>query len=451
MNLFSFRKSIYIGISFFGFVSLQGEAVTLASLWKDALRGNPDLAFSKAELDKAVFQYERSYAGYLPTLTAQASARQLTNNFSGSGTLVDPNVTANQSQGSSTSSTGTQSGSSSTGASNRYSVGLTASQNLFAGFKDKSSVDQAEALVQAAKQTLEDTKIRISYELRNAYAQVLYAKSLASLSTEILERRQRNRNLVKLRYEGGREHKGSYLMSEAATKQAEFELEQSKRTEAINFAELKRILSVEDDKKYQLDGNLVTPSIPKLENWEEFVAGHPQLMAEQAKVRAALAGVSVAEGKFYPDISMSATITRQDDVWLPKPKTYSFGLNFSYPIFNGGRDYYDVKIARTEHEKSVHQRDSKRNSLTYSLQQSYQNLRNAIDNVEVLENYFQAAETRAKIARSQYSNGLLNFENWDIIENDLINREKNLLTGKREAELANATWLRNIGKSISNE
>ncbi|WP_411823846.1 TolC family protein [Leptospira sp. 'Mane'] len=450
MNLFFSRKSIYIFI--FCYASLQAETVTLESLWKDALRANPDLAFSKAELEKAVFQYERSYAGYLPTLTAQASARQLTSNFSGAGSLGDPNVAANQSGGSTSNSSTTGGSSSSTGASNRYSVGLTASQNLFAGFKDKSSVDQAEALVQAAKQTLEDTKIRISYELRNAYAQVLYAKNLAALSSEILERRQRNRNLVKLRYEGGREHKGSYLMSEAATKQAEFELEQSKRTEAINFAELKRILASEEDKvKYQLVGSLTTPSLPKLENWEEFVVNHPQLMAEQAKVKAALAGVSVAEGKFYPDVSMSATVTRQDDVWLPKPKTYSFGLNFTYPIFNGGRDYYDVKIARTEHEKSVHQREIKKNALTYSLQQSYQNLRNAIDNVEVLENYFNAAETRAKIARSQYSNGLLNFENWDIIENDLINREKNLLTGKREAELANATWLRNIGKSISNE
>lgn len=55
------------------------------------------------------------------------------------------------------------------------------------------------------------------------------------------------------------------------------------------------------------------------------------------------------------------------------------------------------------------------------------------------------------IARSQYSNGLISFENWDIIENDLINREKNLLIGKRDLGLAEATYLRNLGKCFDED
>ncbi|TGN17305.1 TolC family protein [Leptospira idonii] len=430
--------------------SLGAESKDLLDLWHHALHYNPDLAYSKAEYERAIYENEKSYAGFLPTVTAQASARQSSRNFTGSGTVNDPNSAANQAQGQ---SSGQEAGSSSnSGAVNRYSLGLTTNQNIFAGFKDRSTLDKTEALIVVAKQTLEDTKLRISYELRVAYSQVLYSKNLTALTEEILDRRKKNRNLVKLRYEGGREHKGSYLMSEAAVKQAEYDLEQATRTEEVNLAELKRILTSSiDQKKIQISGNLLKPTPPKETKWEEWVANHPQLMAEQAKVKAALAGVSVAESRFYPDVSISATMTRQDDVWLPKPRNYSFGLNFSYPIFNGGTDYYNVKIARTEHEKSIHQRDIKKNQLEYSLEQSYQALRNAIDNVDVLENYYQAAEVRAKIARSQYSNGLLSFENWDIIENDLINREKNLLSGKRDANLADATWLRNIGKSISDE
>jgi hypothetical protein len=47
---------------------------------------------------------------------------------------------------------------------------------------------------------------------------------------------------------------------------------------------------------------------------------------------------------------------------------------------------------------------------------------------------------RAEIARSKYNNGLLSFEDWDLIENDLINRQKALLVSVRERVTAEAGW-----------
>ena len=60
----------------------------------------------------------------------------------------------------------------------------------------------------------------------------------------------------------------------------------------------------------------------------------------------------------------------------------------------------------------------------------------------------KAAQVRAEIARSQYTSGLLAFEDWDLIENDLIENEKQALLARRTAARAAAAWDRALGKGV---
>ncbi|MCG6144404.1 TolC family protein [Leptospira bandrabouensis] len=449
MKLIRFTFVIF---AIFGLVTLSAKPVQVKDLWQTALQSNPEFLSAKADYDKAFFENEKSYASYLPTVNVLASARQSSANFSGSGTVNDPLINGSSGTGTSTNQQ-TSSGESRPTAINRYSVGLSTNQNLFAGFKDKSGIEKTEALLQAAKQTLNDSRLKICFELKSGYAQMLYAKELHQLSEKIKERRTKNRDLVKLRYEVGREHKGSFLLSESFVKQSEFEVSSAFRLFESNVNEVERVISNRMD--VSINSEFVyEPILEKKfseKEKENLLESHPSVMAEQSKVRAAQANIGVAEAGFYPDLNLSATVTRQDDVWLPKPRNYSFGLNLTYPLFNGGRDYYNVKIAKTEYEKSIHTRDAKKNSLLFSLEQSHLNFKNASEQMVVLTEFYKASEIRAMIARSQYSNGLISFENWDIIENDLINREKNLLIGKRDLGLAEATYLRNLGKCFDED
>ncbi|MCW7474701.1 TolC family protein [Leptospira levettii] len=441
------------GLAFSFVISAEvTKPIQLKELWQKAVQFNPDYLSVKADYEKAFYENEKSYAGYLPTVNVLASARQSSANFSGSGTVNDPLISGGVNS-SNTQTQQTNTGESRPTAVNRYSVGLSTNQNLFSGFRDKSGIEKTEALLQAAKQTLNDSRLKICFELKSAYSQTLYAKELYQLSLKIKERRIKNRDLVKLRYEVGREHKGSFLLSESFVKQSEYEVSFAERLFQTNWKEIERIIATPVE--VSLDVPLISEPIAEIKISEKekssLLDAHPSIMAEQSKVRAAQANIGIAEAGFYPDLNLSATVTRQDDVWLPKPRNYSFGINLTYPLFNGGRDYYNVKIAKSEYEKSIHTRDSKKNLLTFSLEQSYLNFINASEQLLVLTEFYKASDTRATIARAQYSNGLISFENWDIIENDLINREKNLLVGKRDLGLAEATYLRNLGKCFDED
>ena len=63
----------------------------------------------------------------------------------------------------------------------------------------------------------------------------------------------------------------------------------------------------------------------------------------------------------------------------------------------------------------------------------------------------QAAEERAKIAQTQYSTGFISFDNWIIIENDLVNAKKTYLESQASALSAEAKWVQAKGETLEYE
>ena len=63
------------------------------------------------------------------------------------------------------------------------------------------------------------------------------------------------------------------------------------------------------------------------------------------------------------------------------------------------------------------------------------------DPIASLQNY------KPKDIRHKYNIGLLDFENWDIIENELINYQKQELLSVRDSVNAEANWEQAIGQS----
>ena len=62
------------------------------------------------------------------------------------------------------------------------------------------------------------------------------------------------------------------------------------------------------------------------------------------------------------------------------------------------------------------------------------------------QSFAEAAVIREKVARQKYNNGLQTFGDWDLIENDLITRQKTLLATQRDRTTAEAAWEQSQGK-----
>ncbi len=88
---------------------------------------------------------------------------------------------------------------------------------------------------------------------------------------------------------------------------------------------------------------------------------------------------------------------------------------------------------------------SVRRDVEVSLEDSYLKLQDAMGLSQVQEEFLNAALERASIARAQYTNGLVSFQDWDIIEGDLISAQKQSLSALRSSTLSDANWQLVIG------
>ncbi len=392
-----------------------GEVLTWEESVRQAAAVNPDLRAARDNLRAAEMDVRAAGSGFLPTLT-------------GSATMTDTSAT------STTAIIAPDS-----------NAALTASQNLFAGFRDQASVAQARANRTVAEANLRVARARLSFDLKSAFATLQTAVDALVLSNDIVRRREQNLRLVELRYESGRENKGSLYLSQATLSQARFESLQAEQALRVAQAQFARVLGRDNPQAMRLSGEVPVMAPPAQVDFVQAVQDTPDQQRALAQVEAAKAGVDIVASAFWPSLDLSGTTLRQGEDWQLDDRRNTVLLSLTVPIFSGGKDYYGVRSAGAKESSAEAARENLIRQLRTQLEQAYANYVQAVAKLGVDEDFLKAASARAEIARSKYSNGLMSFEDWDIIESDLINRQKAVLQSRRDRVTAEAAWEQALG------
>lgn len=383
-----------------------------------ALAHNPALRNARANLVAAEHRARAAYSGFFPQVSGNISYADTTD---GTSALV--------------------------GDTSDYSTNLTITQNLFDGFQNQARVAQGTANADAAQAQLIAAKAQLSRDLKAAYAGLLYAQDNVVLSADILRRVEENLRLVELRFEGGRENKGAFLVSRAAVAQARFERLQAQQ--ALTSAQT-QLAAVTGQRATDLraSGGVPVMTPPRVTDFAGLAQQAPDVREAIARERAAAADVQLARSGFYPSVNVSGTAARGGDTWFPDNDRRSLNATISIPIFSGGRDYHGVRAAAAAEDAVEADRVNVEYQAVVRLTQSYAAYVEAAERLEVDREFLAATETRADIARARYQNGLIGFEDWDRAENDLIQRQRALLVSRRERVTAEAAWELAQGRGV---
>lgn len=406
------RVLICLGVSGIGSYAATDTPLTWEQCVQEAVAQNANLRNARALVDAAHYQSRAAHGGFYPELSADLNYSDVSNN----------------------SSTATSSATSSYNAS----VGVT--QNLFAGFQDQAKVAQASANQMATEAGYTGAKAQLSQDLKTAFAGLRYAQDNVVLTGQIMRRLEENVRLVELRFEGGRENKGAFLLTRATLGQAR--LDNLRAVQAIQSAQtqLARALGRERSAELRVEGSVPVASPqsdPMLEQRLTEVPSYRQALAQQ---QAADAGVDLARAPLLPSVNLSGSVARTGEDWFPEDNRRTVGINLSIPLYSGGRDYYGLRSATSSRAAAAANTASVAQQVRVQLAQAHAAYVEAVARLTVDADFLEAATTRAQIARSQYNNGLLSFNDWDRIENDLIQRQKAYLQSQRDRVSAEAAW-----------
>jgi len=332
------------------------------------------------------------------------------------------------------------------------SYSITGKQLLFDGFKTSNDVKAASETINASQYNYAVTSSNIRLRLRTAFTELLRTQKLVLMTEEIALRRKQNSELVKLRYEAGREHRGSLLTSQADLAQAEFEVVQAKRSVSLAQRQLTKELGRRKIIPIKANGDFQITDINRKKPDFEHLADNTIFLEELiAKKEAARFGLKSAKADFFPKIYANATTGTTNSDWRPDEDTYawSVGISASLPIFEGGSRIAKVSKAKAGLNKAQADERSGRDSIIFTLEETWTEFQNATDKVSVQRKYLEAAKERAKIANAQYSTGLTSFNDWIIIEDNLVNAKKSFLNAQANVLVNEANWTQAKGGTLN--
>lgn len=398
--------------------TVSHPVLTWQEVMQSAEKNNADLLSARFAVKSAESRYRASFSGFLPNLT-------------GSGNYSKSNSAANLDSGV---------------IRDNYSLSLSLQQSLFSGFATKANIESTKAQWNKSYAELLLIESQIVADLRTAFVDLFAAQEELDLLKQIRDRRTENYKLIELRYDAGRENRGSYLRAKAQVSQARFEVEQAERSLRVAQRDLNRLIGKDDYSVIVVTSSWGIKVDPEEPDLNQLISQTPSYRSAQFSLMQARSNVKQVRSGFFPSASISGSGRRQGTEFPLKSDSWDVGLSISYPIFSGQQDYFDLKQAMEDEKKAVEDFNSRRRQIGVDLQKFYFQLLNAAAQAEVQKQFLEAAEERAQIARAQYTTGLISFQDWDLIETDLINAQKQTLSAQRDAVFAKAEWNRVQGK-----
>lgn len=419
-------KNVYKAFYFFlvcigGVCMCEQVRAEDALLWQDCvaetMHNNPALFSARQELVQVKADKIIAVSGLLPQVTSRVSTN--------------------------TSKTGSQK------QVDAYAWNITGEQLLFDGFKTPFDIMAASKTLTAQEYTYMVTSSNIRLDLQVAFATLLRAQNLISLTEDIVARRKENLQLVQFRYDAGREHKGAFLTAQADLAQAEFEAAQAIRNLALARQSLCAVLGRKRHDEIVAIGDFDIADKSRAQADIDHIADTtPFLNALIARKESARNNYQSATADVFPKIYLSGSYGKSHSNWPPEEQSWSTGITVSFPLFEGGNNYARISKAKSQFVQAEADEMSGRDEVIVILEESWKEIQDALDTVTVKQKYLVATEERANIANAQYSTGLITFDDWIIIENNLIDTKKAYLNAQADLLIRDAYWTQAQGGGL---
>jgi multidrug efflux system outer membrane protein len=402
----------------------------LATLVKRALDNNRDLRIAVSQVEEARARYRLQRADRLPTIGVSGDA---------SRNHVGPTALA---------SNGSSASLSDPLRYERYFAGAAASSfelDFWGRVRNLSAAARAEylATVEAAR----SFKLSLIREVANAYLTALEMRERVELAEATVQSRREGLRIAKRRLDAGVTSALDYSQAETLLTQAEIELAALK----LSQAQVENLLTTLVGGPL---GDDLPPPVPlsgqtRLEALaaglpSELLTARPDIIAAEARLRAARANIGAARAAFLPSITLTGSYgyasSELDDLLGRDSLTWSYGPTITLPLFDFGRRRANLDLAKAREIQAI--ADYER-----TIQDSFREVSDALagrkflaEQVDAQQRATLAQRRLAELARTRYREGVVGYLEVLDAERNLFAAEQALLQVRR-AEVTNLVTL----------
>ncbi|MBU6339843.1 MAG: TolC family protein [Rickettsiales bacterium] len=263
----------------------------------------------------------------------------------------------------------------------------------------------------ATNEAKEVVKISLITEVVNSYITLLSNNEILSVATLAIEAQQKKFDLIKKQYESGVAAKADFLNAKATLENAKMTFENYQKIAKQDKNNLLLLTGVFDEKllplntsfdKIEIDENLLS-FLPS-----KTLLSRPDIKQAEHKLRSANANIGAARAAFFPSITLTGNYGygARDLSDLLSSKTWSITPQINLPIFTGGKNISNLKIADIKkkieiinYEKAI-QTAFREASDRIAERQATKN------RLELAENILTSQENLSQISKAKYEAGV---------------------------------------------
>jgi outer membrane protein len=403
------------------------RSVTLAEAIRLSERVQPDVVRAAAEVRTAGARRRNAWGAYLPSLSASSSASDF---FSEGASRVDP-ITGELTSGNTT--------------SRSLSTGLSASLDLFTGFRRGAELRAARAGEDAADASLIDVRFQQALTTTNQFLDALAAGQLLRVRETSVRRAEQQLKVSVARLRAGSATRSDSLRSLVTLGNARLDLITTGTDLATAEANLARLIG-ETGRVRAADDSAFYVFLPTLDTQAlriEAEAKSPRVQSAGASANAARATARASRSAYWPTLALSANTnwngSRANDYSLLNQRQLSLSLRWN--LF----DRFDRELAIAQREADLDVAEATASETQRAVQADLNmrlaELDAARSRIEITQTSVVAAREDLRVQQERYRLGastivdvLTSQEALNQAEVDVVNARFDYLRAKAQLE-----------------
>jgi len=264
---------------------------------------------------------------------------------------------------------------------------------------------------------------QLLYELRVLLANITEYKELYNISISIAEKRKKNYDIIKMKYNSGLESRSALLETETSLKLALWEMDNYKNKISIYEKKLNLLLNRPIDNKIE-EIEIALPDSELNLNLNEIVNLHPEVLKTRLWIIQQKALIKLKTNERLPQLNFSSSISKSGADIKLQNKSWDISASLSVPIFSSGK----ISLEETIEKKNLSKLEEDLNTLIETIYvNSYEKLidfNQSLSYYEIAKSSLESAKTRAWLVETQYLNGQSSYFEWKTEQDRVINEEK---------------------------
>jgi outer membrane protein len=415
-------------------LAAQERTVTLPEAIRLAERTQPAVVQARAGVTTAAAQRRNAWGAFLPSVTAGSSASEF---FSEGANRIDP-LTGLLTSGNS---------------SNRsLTTSLSASVDLFTGFRRGAELQAARAGEDEAGASLVDARFQQALTTTNQFFDALAAAQLVGVREASVRRAEEQLKVSIAKLQAGSATRSDSLRSLVTLGNTRLDLIQSRTDLATAEAglarlvgEVGRVQAADDSSFHRMVAAVDTQALRS-----EAEARSPRMQSAVASARAASADIRAARSAYWPSLTLGANTgwnaSRANDYTFFNQRQVS--LQLSWNLFNR----FDRELAITQREASYEfaeaTAEDERRAVQAELTQRLAELDAARSKIDITQTSVVAATEDLRVQQERYRLGASTIVDVLTSQEALDQAEVNVVTARFDYLRARAQIEALIGRTL---